>query len=103
MLAIGRALVTQPRLLLMDEPSEGLAPVIVEQLIAACHRLSSEGIDVLVVEQNLVAALAMADDVVVIANGRVTVSLNAQQLRDDPELQRRHLGISPDLDETVQV
>jgi branched-chain amino acid transport system ATP-binding protein len=94
MLAVGRALVTQPRLLIMDEPSEGLAPVIVDQLVAACHRLSDEGMHLIVVEQNLNAALALADEVVVIDNGRITAALASAELRDDPELQRRHLGIA---------
>jgi branched-chain amino acid transport system ATP-binding protein len=93
MLAVGRALVTQPRLLIMDEPSEGLAPVVVDQLIGACHRLSDEGMDLLVVEQNLGAALSLADDVVVISNGRVMAQLKSHELRDDAELQRRYLGI----------
>ena len=78
MLAIGRALVTQPRLLIMDEPSEGLAPVVVEQ--------------------NLGVALSLADSVVVIANGRVVATLRSNEFRDDPELQRRYLGISPTID-----
>jgi len=93
MLAVGRALVTQPRLLIMDEPSEGLAPVVVDQLVEACHRLSEEGMDLLVVEQNLGAALSLADDVVVISNGRVVARLKSQALRDDSELQRQYLGI----------
>ncbi|GCD88183.1 ABC transporter ATP-binding protein [Nocardioides sp. LS1] len=93
MLAVGRALVTQPRLLIMDEPSEGLAPVVVDQLVEACHRLSDEGMDLLVVEQNLGAALSLADDVVVISNGRVVARLKSQELRDNAELQRQLLGI----------
>lgn len=98
MLAIGRALVTQSRLLIMDEPSEGLAPVIVDQLVEACHRLSDDGMDLVVVEQNLGVALSLADSVVVIANGCVVATLRSNELRDDPELQRRYLGISPTVD-----
>ncbi|WP_345520630.1 ABC transporter ATP-binding protein [Nocardioides conyzicola] len=96
MLAIGRALLTQPKLLVMDEPSEGLAPIVVEQVVGACQTLADEGMNLLVVEQNLAAATAIADNLVVIANGRVVAKLTSAQLRDDPVLQRRYLGIGVD-------
>ncbi|WP_139980263.1 ABC transporter ATP-binding protein [Nocardioides litoris] len=96
MLAIGRALLTQPRLLVMDEPSEGLAPIVVDQVIAACHGLAEAGMDILVVEQNLAAATAMSDHVVVIANGRVAAHLSSQELVASGDLQRRYLGIGMD-------
>ncbi|WP_248963847.1 ABC transporter ATP-binding protein [Sphaerisporangium perillae] len=94
MLAIGRALVTQPRLLIMDEPSEGLAPVIVEHLVEACLTLSGTGMDILVVEQNLKVAAALAPELVVVANGRIAARLASQCLLDDAELRHRYLGIS---------
>lgn len=94
MLAIGRALVTQPRLLIMDEPSEGLAPVIVERLVDACLVLADEGMDILVVEQNLAVAVAMAPELLVVTNGHITARLDSQHLLEDSELQHRHLGIS---------
>ena len=93
MLAVGRALVTQPRLLIMDEPSEGLAPVIVEHLVHACRALAADGMDLLVVEQNLGVALDMADELVVVANGRIVAQLPSETMRHDAELQRRYLGI----------
>jgi branched-chain amino acid transport system ATP-binding protein len=93
MLAVGRALVTQPRLLIMDEPSEGLAPVIVDQLVAACRSLSDTGMDLIVVEQNLGVALELADRVVVVSNGRIVAQLASAQLAADAELQQRYLGI----------
>ena len=95
MLAIGRALVTQPRLLIMDEPSEGLAPVIVEHLVHACLALADNGMDILVVEQNLAVAVAMAPELVVVSNGRIAARLASEHLLEDAELQRRYLGISP--------
>jgi branched-chain amino acid transport system ATP-binding protein len=97
MLAIGRALLTQPRLLVMDEPSEGLAPVVVEQVVSACRGLAAAGMDILVVEQNLAAATAMSDNVVVIANGRVAARLRSTELLGSAELQRRYLGIGTDV------
>ena len=97
MLAIGRALLTQPRLLVMDEPSEGLAPVVVDQVVSAVHRLAASGMDILVVEQNLAAATAMAEQVVVIANGRVAARLPSAELLASADLQRRYLGIGTDV------
>lgn len=94
MLAVGRALVTQPRLLIMDEPSEGLAPVIVEHLVDACLTLADNGMDILVVEQNLAVAAAMAPELVVVANGRIAARLDSERLLEDAELQHRYLGIS---------
>lgn len=94
MLAIGRALVTDPKVLLMDEPSEGLAPAVVEQLVQACIALEAEGIRSLVIEQNLHVACALADDIVVISNGRVVANVPAVELANNSELQQRYLGVS---------
>jgi branched-chain amino acid transport system ATP-binding protein len=93
MLAVGRALLLNGRLLLMDEPSEGLAPTIVDVLIDAVHRLVEEGVGVLVVEQNLRAATEMADRQLVMVAGRIEAETTATELRTDQELQRRYLGV----------
>jgi branched-chain amino acid transport system ATP-binding protein len=95
MLAIGRALLTNPRMLLMDEPSEGLAPKIVEELIGTCRRLVAEGIGLLLVEQNLGMATALADRILVMVSGRIALETTAAELEADPEAQRRYLGVEP--------
>jgi ABC-type branched-subunit amino acid transport system ATPase component len=94
MLAIGRALLLQPRLLVMDEPTEGLAPVIVEQVEQALRDLAAAGeIAVLLIEQNLGVAVDVADRVGVMVNGRIAQELPAAQLGADRELQERLLGV----------
>ena len=94
MLAISRALLANPRLLLMDEPTEGLAPVIVDQLVAMLKRLVQEGeISVLLIEQNLGVATTLAPRIAVMVNGRVAHETSAAQLASDPELQQRFLGV----------
>jgi branched-chain amino acid transport system ATP-binding protein len=93
MLAIGRALLSNPRLLIMDEPSEGLAPAIIETLIETFRRLASEGLAILVVEQNLAMATAMAERQLVMVAGRIFAETTAAELVADPELQRRYLGV----------
>jgi branched-chain amino acid transport system ATP-binding protein len=93
MLAVGRALLMNGSLLLMDEPSEGLAPTIVEILIDAVHQLVAQDVAVLVVEQNLHAATAMAERQLVMVNGRIEAEFSASELSASPELQRRYLGV----------
>ena len=94
MLAIGRALLLQPRLLVMDEPTEGLAPVIVEQVAQALRSLAAEGdIAVLLIEQNLGVALEVADRIGVMVNGRIAQEMPSAQLAADRELQERLLGV----------
>lgn len=94
MLAIGRALLLQPKLLVMDEPTEGLAPVIVEQVAQALRQLAAEGdIAVLLIEQNLGVALEVADRIGVMVNGRIAQELPAAELAADRELQERLLGV----------
>jgi len=93
MLAVGRALLLNGSLILMDEPSEGLAPTIVDVLVEAVHHLVSEGTAVLVVEQKLRAATAMADRQLIMVSGRIQAESTAAELLDRPDLQRRYLGV----------
>jgi branched-chain amino acid transport system ATP-binding protein len=93
MLAIARALIRDPKLLLLDEPFEGLAPIIVRDLLATCRALAEAGQTILVVEQNISAALSLADRVYLINNGHIVEQLPAATLRKDPELLQLHLGV----------
>ncbi len=94
MLAIGRALLLEPKLLVMDEPTEGLAPVIVEQVAQALRQLAADGdIAVLLIEQNLGVALDVADRIAVMVNGRLTDEMASAALAADRELQQRLLGV----------
>ena len=95
MLAIGRALLTNPSLLIMDEPSEGLAPTIVEQVIKTCRTLVEEGMAILLVEQNLGVATAVAERQLVMVAGRIAAETTAAALESDPDAQRRYLGVEP--------
>jgi branched-chain amino acid transport system ATP-binding protein len=95
MLAIARALLLNPRLLIMDEPSEGLAPAVVEDLITTIRGLHEEGTALLVVEQKLGVATALADRQIVMVAGRIATETTAQELNDDPDAQRRYLGVVP--------
>jgi uncharacterized protein (UPF0261 family)/ABC-type branched-subunit amino acid transport system ATPase component len=100
MLAIGRALLLEPRLLVMDEPTEGLAPVIVEQVAQALKALAAEGrIAVLLIEQNLGVALEVADRIGVMVNGRIAQELPSAQLAGDRALQERLLGVKSAADD----
>jgi branched-chain amino acid transport system ATP-binding protein len=93
MLAIGRALMGNPRVLLMDEPSEGLAPLIVAEVGRIIARLKAEGQSILLVEQNVKLALDLADDVVILNTGRVAFRGTADQVRVDQALITQHLGV----------
>jgi branched-chain amino acid transport system ATP-binding protein len=95
MLAIGRALVTNPRILVMDEPSEGLAPAVIEGLIETFKHLEEEGLAILLIEQNLGVATALAERQLVMIGGRIAAETTASALAEDPELQRRYLGVEP--------
>ncbi len=95
MLAVGRALVLNPKLLLLDEPLEGLAPIIVEELLKAIRRITrEEGLSAIIVEQHPQAILAISDTAVVLDRGTVVHSGPAQALRVQPELLDRLLGVS---------
>jgi branched-chain amino acid transport system ATP-binding protein len=93
MLAVGRALLLNAPLIVMDEPSEGLAPTIVDVLVEVVHRLVAEGVAVLVVEQNLRAAVRLANRQLVMVSGRIEAEFTGDELLDRPELQRRYLGV----------
>jgi branched-chain amino acid transport system ATP-binding protein len=95
MLAVARALVVNPRLLLLDEPLEGLAPIIVEELLRAIRRITrDEGLSAIIVEQHPQAILAISDGVVVLDRGTIVHSGEAAQLREQPQLLEKLLGVS---------
>jgi branched-chain amino acid transport system ATP-binding protein len=93
MLAIARALVREPKLLLLDEPFEGLAPIIVHDLLETCRKLAEAGQTILVVEQNISAALTLADRVYVLNNGHIVEAMTADAVRARPAVLHRHLGV----------
>jgi branched-chain amino acid transport system ATP-binding protein len=95
MLAIGRALLTNPKLLIMDEPSEGLAPTIIENLVLTFRRLEEEGLRILLIEQNLGVATSLAPRQLIMVGGEIALETTAERLAGDPELQRRFLGVEP--------
>jgi branched-chain amino acid transport system ATP-binding protein len=95
MLAIGRALVTNPTILVMDEPSEGLAPAVIEGLVETFKHLEEEGLAILLIEQNLGVATALAERQLVMIGGSIAAEVTATQLAGDPDLQRRYLGVEP--------
>jgi branched-chain amino acid transport system ATP-binding protein len=93
MLAIGRALMANPRVLLMDEPSEGLAPQIIGEVVATIRRLKEQGLSIVLVEQNAKLVFDVADDIVILNGGRVVVDAPATELKRDGIELRQHLGI----------
>jgi ABC-type branched-chain amino acid transport systems, ATPase component len=93
MLAIGRALMAKPRLLLLDEPSMGLAPNLVDQLLTVIRALRDDSLTILLVEQNARAALAIADRAYVLETGRVTLSGPAAEIQADRRVREAYLGI----------
>ncbi len=93
MLAIARALVRAPRLVLLDEPFEGLAPVIVRDLMDVCQQLAAAGQTIIVVEQNITAALALAHRAYILNNGHIVEERTTAALRADPEVLHRYLGV----------
>jgi branched-chain amino acid transport system ATP-binding protein len=93
MLAIGRGLMAEPRLLILDEPSLGLSPLLVEELFALILRINAEGVAILLVEQNVVQSLEIARRAYILAEGQVVMSGPAAALAADPALKRTYLGM----------
>ena len=93
MLAIARALVRDPKIVLLDEPFEGLAPVIVHDLMVACRKLAAEGQTIVLVEQNIAATLALATRAYIINNGHIVHEGPTAEIKADPQVLQRYLGV----------
>jgi branched-chain amino acid transport system ATP-binding protein len=93
MLAIGRGLMAEPKLLILDEPSLGLSPILVEELFALIARIRADGVAILLVEQNVVQSLEVSDRAYILAEGRFVMSGAAAAIAADPELKRAYLGL----------
>lgn len=93
MLAIARALVRNPRLMLMDEPSEGLAPLVVERVRGIIESLADTGLSILLVEQHFKLAMSVSERIYVLASGRIVFEGTPQALASEPQLASRHLGV----------
>ena len=93
MLAIGRGLMAEPKLLILDEPSLGLSPLLVEEMFTLIRRLHADGLTIMLVEQNVAQSLEVADQAHVLENGVITLSGAAQDIAADPELRRSYLGL----------
>ena len=92
MLAMGRALMSKPKLMMLDEPSMGLAPILVEQIFDIVKELNAAGTTILLVEQNARMALSVADRAYVLETGRITMSGNAHELAEDDRVRKAYLG-----------
>jgi len=92
MCAIGRALMARPRLLLLDEPSMGLAPVLVERIYETIAEINKQGMTILLVEQNANFALGVSKRAYVLETGSITLTDESSKLRENPEVQRAYLG-----------
>lgn len=92
MLALGRALMAEPRFLLLDEPSLGLAPMLVRSILAAARRFADQGVGVLLIEQNVTSSLEVADTAVVLEQGRTLLAGRADEVRGDPRVVASYLG-----------
>jgi branched-chain amino acid transport system ATP-binding protein len=93
MLAIGRGLMAEPRLIILDEPSLGLSPLLVEELFALVKRINADGVSVLLVEQNVVQSLEVANRAYILAEGKFVMSGSAADIGANPELKRAYLGL----------
>jgi branched-chain amino acid transport system ATP-binding protein len=93
MLAIARALIRDPKIVLLDEPFEGLAPVIVHQLLDVCRELAAAGQTIVIVEQNLAATLALAHRAYIVNNGHIAYEGSVQEMKGQPEILQRYLGV----------
>ena len=94
MLAIGRALMTNPQLILMDEPSEGLAPLIVKEVGKIIYQLKGKGFSILLVEQNLPMALKVADYLYILSNGKIVYESTPDRLRSNDEVKAKYIGVA---------
>jgi len=92
MLAIGRGMMAQPKLLLLDEPSMGLAPILVEEIFSIIQEINSQGVSVLLVEQNALMALSIAHRGYVLETGRIVLSGTGQELMHNPQVMQAYLG-----------
>ena len=92
MVAIGRALMARPKMLLMDEPSHGLSPVMVEALVAAIAGINRDGMTILLIEQNVGVAAALAGPTHVLANGEIAMTTTGERVANDPAVLRSYLG-----------
>lgn len=92
MLATGRAIMTNPKIVLMDEPSMGLSPLLVSEIFSIIKELQKDGITILLVEQNAKMALSIADRAYVLENGRISMSGNANDLLNDDRVKKAYLG-----------
>jgi len=93
MLAIARGLMSEPRLLILDEPSLGLSPVMVEEMFSLIRRINAEGLSIMLVEQNVVQSLEVASRTYVLEQGRFAISGSSQEVMANPELRRTYLGM----------
>ncbi len=94
MLAIGRGMMAEPHLLILDEPSIGLSPLLVEEMFSLIKQLNTDGLTILLVEQNVLQSMEIADRAFVMENGEIKLSGIPADLMDDPELQRSYLGLA---------
>ena len=92
MLAIARALIRDPKIVLLDEPFEGLAPLIVRELMKVCRHLAAAGLTIVLVEQNLAATLTLAQRVYIINNGHIVHEGPAEEIKSQPQILQRYLG-----------
>lgn len=93
MVAIGRGLMSEPKVLILDEPSLGLSPLLVEQMFELIKQINETGLAILLVEQNVIQSLAIADRAYVIEEGAVSISGKAEELRENNDLKKSYLGL----------
>lgn len=93
MLAIGRGLMSKPKLLILDEPSLGIAPLIVEEIFQAVQKINGEGVTILLVEQNVSQALGLSDEGFVLEEGRIALSGKGKDLLVNPHVKKLYLGL----------
>lgn len=94
MLAIARALIANPLLILMDEPSEGLDPIVLEKLLEICKELVNTGVSILLIEQNLYAATSLAEELYIMVSGRIVQKVKSEVMLRNKKMQNQYLGVS---------